>query len=225
MRHEDFRARLDDLVDGCLADAVRLDLEQHAAVCPACAQELAAARELQARARALPRSLPTRRDLWPALAAELRRPAPAAAASRRRLALLPALWPRRLGFAAAGAALAAALALWLGRPSERAPQPPDEMFPALISGLERECMGAGRTLVAVFALPAGPAGADLAAALGPGLSAGLGVLDASIAEMRAALAADPGNGALQRKLAEGYQRKLALLDAAVRRVEASAGST
>lgn len=65
MNCEKFVAELDALLDDELAPAEARALQAHAAACAGCAGEFENARRVQARAFALPPSVPPARDLWP----------------------------------------------------------------------------------------------------------------------------------------------------------------
>jgi len=61
----DREARLNDYLDGALADPERVALEAHLEGCVICREFLTALRNLRARTQALSRSLEPERDLWP----------------------------------------------------------------------------------------------------------------------------------------------------------------
>lgn len=65
MNCEDFKSRIDDLLDGELDAGLADALQAHAGECAACERRLADARRLQELAFALPGSREPARDLWP----------------------------------------------------------------------------------------------------------------------------------------------------------------
>jgi hypothetical protein len=208
MRHADAAARIDAF--DALSPAERLELERHAAECAECGAALAALRSILEGARTLPCAMPPARDLWPALAASLQDapPQPRTAAAARV--------PRWAIAAAVVAVGATCIGLGMRRDARR-PAPfvaSDDAFPAVVSGLALQCLGAGKSLQASLA-------GGVPAAAATDLSAGLAILDRSIDETRAALASAPHDPGLERMLAARYQQKLALLHAALLRVEST----
>lgn len=222
MNHDDVRAQVEAYTDETLPPDARHEIERHARDCADCASLLAAAAALRDATRGLRRDVEPRRDLWPALEAELRRRSRPKVVETRRAAPRPA-W-RWFGALAAGLAAIAVSMLWFetgrdpGADSNRL-RAGAEGLPGTVEGLERECMGAGRSLQASLQLSPGTLAPDRAAAWTPGLSAGMAILDQSIDETRTALQSQPGDPALQRMLAARYQQKLALLNAALIGVE------
>lgn len=75
MNCPDCMNRLDDYVGGELAARDLAGLEQHLAECAACRSALASLRSLRQLAITLPRDVQPRRDLWPDIVSQLRRPA------------------------------------------------------------------------------------------------------------------------------------------------------
>jgi anti-sigma-K factor RskA len=233
MNHEAFQDQLDDYVDGALSGAERAAMEAHAAACAPCAASLAQLRALLGLAQQLPPGAAPERDLWTALrerlvAAEPEALRPGAAPASRWWARA---WRPAVGVAAAAAAVVfLALCAWL---SQRGPReaavdtaaPRLESTPAtaetavltptLVAALARECMGAGRILQASMESRNDPADE----ALTHSLTAGIEVVDRSIAETVAALEKNPGNVSLLKLVTLRYQQKLALLHSAMEIVE------
>ncbi len=71
MTHQQAWQLLSDYVDGTLSAAQADAVARHVESCDACRHEVAALRELIARAEALPRSVEPPRDLWPGIAAAI----------------------------------------------------------------------------------------------------------------------------------------------------------
>lgn len=197
------RNLIDPFVAGTLAAADRLALEDHLAGCAACREALDDARALAPAAAALSRSIDPPHDLWPAISRRLPR-----RGGRRR-------W--RLAALAAAAAIvlmagSSALTLWLVR--ERGASPTAAgATPAIEAGY----VSATADLLRALDAERG----RLAPATVATLERNLAVIDAAIAESRAALAADPGNRDLEALLWASYRQKVALLQQASRLAERS----
>lgn len=197
------RDLIDPFLAGTLAAAERQALEEHLAGCASCREALDDARALGPAAAALSRSIDPPHDLWPPISRRLPR-----RGARRR-------W--RVAALAAAAAIvlmagSSALTLWLVRDR----------------GASHTAAGATPAIEAGYV----SATADLMRALdaerghlAPGtvatLERNLAVIDAAIAESRAALAADPGNRDLEALLWASYRQKVALLQQASRLAERS----
>lgn len=216
---EETRERLDEWVEGSLAEADRREVAAHLETCEACRAEAAEVGELRSAAAGLPREIRPPRDLWPAIDARLdadevvplRRARPASGLSR---------W----GLVAAALALVLVTAVVTAMLTRRWDQ---------AMALRHQRAEEGAT-VAVGTAPGGVADQEarfLAASqelltglegqrLAPETMAivrrNLEVIDAAIAELRAALERDPGNGELTRMLLATYQRKIELLEQAAR---------
>jgi anti-sigma factor RsiW len=218
MNHEAFSAKLEAYVDGELPPVEEREFEAHARDCAACVSALAAADQLVERTRALRREIQPSRDLWPEVRAGL-----GGARPRVVLSSVPRRrgrgWRRRvrIGTAAAAAAAAAAYLATRGPHEGSATSPRGDAFALVLSGLEQECMGAGKSLQASLRVESSAPAQT--AAWTAGVASGVSILDLSIDETRAALAAQPGDPELQRLLAERYRQKLALLQTALLRVE------
>ncbi|HET9986527.1 MAG TPA: zf-HC2 domain-containing protein [Longimicrobiales bacterium] len=232
-------AALNDYVDGVLSAEARAGVERHLAECDACASSAAALFRLVARLGALPRSVPPREDLRPAIrarigavsaAVEAAAGVPAEAAARpgatpgdgaRRLRLR-----RRFALAAAAVLLVASTATvtrWLVlREGRGATGAVGASAVASTGATEAE---ASDVALAAFHRDESrytAAIAELEGALrrertrlSPEtlgiLRRNLEVIDRALAESRAALARDPANAELGRMILSTYSQKLELL--------------
>jgi len=197
------RDLIDPFLAGTLDAAGRRDLEEHLATCPACRETLEDATALRPATAALPRSIDPPHDLWPAITRRLSR---RAARPRWQIAAL-----------AAAAALvlmagSSALTLWLVR-ERGTPRVASSTTPAIEAGYVTATADLMRALDAERG--------RLAPATVATLERNLAVIDAAIAESRAALAADPGNRDLEALLWASYRQKVALLQQASRLAERS----
>lgn len=71
MTCDEVAARIDELIDGSLGGGEREGVTDHAAGCPRCRKEIAAALAVAAATARLPRAIEPARDLWPGIAARL----------------------------------------------------------------------------------------------------------------------------------------------------------
>ena len=199
------RELIDGYVAGTLTPAEREALERHTAACASCAEDLESARTVRPAVATLPRSIEPPHDLWPAI--ERRLPGPRSARPPRR-------W-RLAGLAAAAAIMlvagSSALTLWLVR--DRPAASSAAATPAIEAGYVNASAELLRALDAERA--------RLSPATVATLERNLAVIDAAIAESRAALATDPGNHDLAALLWASYRQKVALLQQATRLVERS----
>ena len=207
MTCEAIRERLNDYLDGGLDERERAETAAHLDGCAACGAEAQALRDLLSAAARLPRESVPRRELWPAVAAEIRRGA---------VVPLRAARPRPPGFGslATAAALAAAisgLALLAGRPSSTlAPAASASASPAGGSGLlepERDYARATQELSAALRTRAGA----LAPEARQSLDQDLKVIDQALVDVREALRQDPNNAGLNRLLATTHRLKVEAL--------------
>ena len=200
------RELVDRYVTGALSSSEREAVERHAAACAECRADLESARLLSPAVAALPRSIEPAHDLWPAIEGRLR---------ERRSIRAPGRW--RLAWLAAAAAIvlvagSSAATLWLvrGHPSPTAAAAATPVIEAGYVNASAELM---RALDAERS--------HLAPATVATLERNLAVIDAAIAESRAALANDPANRDLAALLWASYRQKVALLQQATRLVERS----
>jgi predicted anti-sigma-YlaC factor YlaD len=197
------RDLIDPFLDGTLAPAGRRELEAHLASCAACRDAMDDAGALRPPTAALPRSIDPPHDLWPAITRRLPRHR---ARPRWRVAAL----------AAAAALLlmagSSAVTLWLVR-DHGSPRTASGATPAIEAGYVTASADLMRALDAERS--------RLAPATVATLERNLAVIDAAIAESRAALAADPGTRDLEALLWASYRQKVALLQQASRLAERS----
>jgi hypothetical protein len=204
--------RLDDYLEGALAERDFQELELHLAGCEACREQERRLRALVAQAGALPRELEPGRDLWPGIA-ECLEPRRVLPFPSRRAAWLPAAL-------AAAAAVALAVA-WLAREGrlrqdgrQAASSPSGEARPAALSpgaggalAAEREYAQAASALLAALQ--------ERRERLSPEtlrtVERDLQVIDKALAQIREALAQDPGSGPLNHLLVSTHQKKVRVL--------------
>jgi len=209
--------RLDDWLDGTLAQAAAREVESHLAGCASCRRREQELRQLLAHAAALPRSLAPPRDLWPGIAERVER--------RSAWAGLWSSWhPMAL---AAAAAVVAALAAYLWSGSAPAavrtvamPSPSPELRSVAETGIADPVLAAAardyedaanallqalqrrRTLLRPE---------DLAR-----VEANLEVIDRALEEVRQALVKDPASPELNRMLVATHRKKVDVLRRVVR---------
>ncbi len=227
MTHHQVRALLDDYLDGELEAAQYEQVGQHLAECGRCTAEAAALKKLIGDARALPKQVAPDRDLWPEISARLARKAEATTLvlplRRRRRG-----WPGGLAGRPALLAAAAVVLITLSsaitvvlvrggaagdaRPAMAA-APPAAAVPALAAfqPAEAEFQRAARELAGVLDTRRDALAPETVEVI----ERNIAIIDAAIAEARAALAADPASGSLAEMLADSYRAKVALLQNAV----------
>jgi hypothetical protein len=209
MTCEQFDQWLDAYLDGGLTAGQRSEMQRHMADCTACGARAQEMRVVLAAATALPRNITPPRDLWPDIAARL-------PARRRPLARRPVALSRWVPLAAAAlilVAVTAAITYRLSRPRGPGPVMTASVPPAIAGfAADREYVLAAEDLERVLA-----EGRDrLAPSTVELLERNLAVIDAAIAEARAALEADPANADLRALLWGVHRQKLDLLDRATR---------
>jgi tetratricopeptide (TPR) repeat protein len=209
MTCQDVRERLDDYVDGALAEPEKLSVGTHLASCAECRDEERALRALLADVAALPREKAPERDLWPGIAARLR---PNVAAFPRRAAL----W-RPVTLAAAAAvlvALSSAVTWRLAQPGtpQTARRGTDGPAVTLVSltpagdllEAEREYARATADLVAAIEARRDSLPPETLVAVEQNLRA----IDEALKGLRQALRNEPDNDDLAQLLAATHKRKL-----------------
>jgi predicted anti-sigma-YlaC factor YlaD len=212
MTCEQVTERLDDYLDGGLAEAAFQEVELHLASCAACREEERSLRAVVSLAAALPRQQEPPRDLWPAIAEEI--------ASRRRLALLSNVASRPAARWTAGLAAAATvvLAVWMvSRETGRGPEvagpfprgsvQPVALGPDTFAEAERDYQRAAAELMAAL----GARRASLSPETSAAIDENLRVIDAALAEIRTALRSDPSSPRLGRLLASTHEKKIETL--------------
>ncbi len=195
--------RLDDYVDDALTSHERAECDAHLKQCAACAEELGGLRDLLDRARALPKSIEPKRDLWLTVAGRINGNVAEFPESRN---------PRKFALRFAQVAAAAALVfagLLLASRQEPAETPISDERP--FTQVEQEYLKAREDLLAELY-------AD-SASLPPGAIAtveeNLRIIDSAVSEIRVALADDPDNPQLERMLVATFKSQVDLLQQAV----------
>lgn len=216
---------LDDLLDGRLDDAQRSELNAHLGECDACRAELESAVGLRAAARELPRGIAPSRDLWQGIAARIEAPAdqtvidlaarrasrervirwaPLAAAAVLLVVLSSGLTTMLLRGGPGGATTPGGLATGTsetGTPATLAAfHPAEQEYRETVADLENELEARRESLA--------PETVEV-------IERNLAIIDAAIAEARAALAADPSSADLPLHLSDIYSRKVDLLQSAI----------
>ncbi|HEX4628704.1 MAG TPA: zf-HC2 domain-containing protein [Gemmatimonadales bacterium] len=189
----EMEVRLNEYVDDTLAARERAAVEAHLAGCAACRAAVPELRRLIAGARALPRSVEPRRDLWEEIAARI--------VGRQRT-----FWR---GALAAAAMLTLVVGLYrLLPPSTALYHPAVQGWAAVQADYEQATQELS-----------GPLAAQRCR-LRPGTVAlvarNLGVIDGAIRESRAALLRDPANAEIESLFAAASRQKVELLRWATR---------
>ena len=195
------RDLIDDLAAGRLSGSTRDEVLAHVAGCASCTTDLDSAKVLAAPVAALPRSIEPPHDLWRPIAARI-------GPARRARRFSPLL--------AAAAALSlvagsSAVTMLVMRDSASPPPAVAGVAPAPARFEARyvaEADELGRLLERQREL--------LSPETVAALERNLAIIDAAIADSRAALAADPSNQELETLLRAGYEQKVALLERATR---------
>ena len=186
---------LNEYVDGTLAARDRASVEVHLSECAACRTAVAELRALVAGAAALPKSIPPQRNLCTAIETRI--------VPRATWNVQP--WWRR-GALAAAAVLAIALGIYRLLPPFTASDRPaggGVGWAAVQADFDR----ASDELELTLATERERLRPETVALL----ERNLAVIDAAIAESRAALARDPANGELRRFFAAASRQKVELL--------------
>jgi anti-sigma factor RsiW len=215
MTCERVRERLDDYIDGTLEEREFQEVELHLASCPGCREEERGVRAVIALAAALPREKAPGHDLWPAIAEEIER--------RRRFALLafvprrPAVWVGALAAAAAVVVVVVRVPAPRETPSggpAAVTTPGAVARPAALGGgvpalaeAEREYQRAAAELMAALDTRRASLSPEATAAIDENLR----VIDAALAEIRAAVEREPDSPRLGRMLASTHEKKIETL--------------
>ena len=185
--------KLNEYVDGTLAARERATVEAHLADCASCQAAIVELRALLTAAAALPKSIPPQRNLWTAIETRI---VPRATWNVQR-------WWRR-GALAAAAVLVIALGVYrLLQPATAHDRPAGQGWAAVQADFDR----ASDELELTLATERERLRPETVALL----ERNLAVIDAAIAESRAALARDPANGELRRFFAAASRQKVELL--------------
>jgi len=217
MTCEEIRDRLDEYVDGGLAEAEFQEVELHLDGCPECRKEERLLRALVAEAAALPEEIQPAADLWPDIAARLRGPEGMRLVPRTGVARL--FGPMAVA-AAAAVLIALSAALWTrGNLPGTAPAAPQGTVQPVALGVssvlldsEREYARATADLMAAIDAQKETLAPETRAVL----DANLKTIDEALAQVRAALAKDPGNSQLAHLLTSTHQKKVDALERVVR---------
>ncbi len=193
-------ARLNEYVDGTLPAGDRAAVEAHLAECAACRTAVAELRALVAGAASLPTTVEPGRDLWATIEARI--------VQRATYNMRRAFWRRAL---AAAAVLVIALGVYRLLP-------PSTAHDRLVGGgvgwaaVQTDFDRATDELSRALAVERGRLRPETVALL----ERNLAVIDAAIAESRAALVRDPANADLRRLFAAASRHKVELLEWATR---------
>lgn len=226
--------RLQDYLDDLLCREERAELEAHLAECRDCTAEVVGQRELRRALADLPRSIMPERDLLAGINAAIDAGATGDVALDRAPDVVPLTLsrPRRsfgdrpirsVRYALAAAALVlmaltATITMLLTREPATQPLARGEVSPAA-DPVVREVLATEHSYVAAgeeLELALASARSQLDPATVRLVEANLRVIDAALAEARAALRGEPDNAALARLLQAAHEQKLALLRRATR---------
>ena len=191
-------ATLNEYVDGTLPAGDRPAVEAHLAECAGCRAAATELRRLIAEAHGLPRSIEPGRNLWTTIEARI--------VQRARYNVQRVFWR---GALAAAAVLVIALGLYRLLPPSTAPYRPAGRGWV---GVQADFDRATDELSRILAVERGRLRPETVALL----ERNLVVIDAAIAESRAALARDPANADLRRLFVAASRHKVELLQWATR---------
>jgi anti-sigma factor RsiW len=190
--------RLDDYVDGTLAEGDFQEVELHLASCEECRKAERGLRRILAEAASLPRQKAPERDLWPGIAERLRPQA------------MRGSWT----FLAAAAAVTLAIAGSFFLRSGSAPVAGPPTLPVAVTGespalaeAESDYERASAALLAALYERRDSFSPETIASVEKNLE----VIDGALAEVRTALRRDPDNPELTRMLAATHRRKVDVL--------------
>jgi len=186
-------ASLNEYVDGTLSVHERQAVDEHLAHCAGCRDAVVELRRFVTEAHQLPPSITPPRDLWPVIGRRI--------GQRAARNVQPAWWR---GALAAAAVLVIALGLYrLLPPFAALYRPPGRGWVGVQADFDR----ATDELGVILAAERGRLRPETVAVL----ERSLAVIDAAIAESRAALARDPANAELRRLFAAASRQKVELL--------------
>jgi predicted anti-sigma-YlaC factor YlaD len=211
--------RLDDYVDGLLAERDAALVREHLASCEACRKEEGLLRQILTEAKALPRERAPEHDLWPGIAAQIRpaeiRPFVARARPKAMRLWLPAL--------AAAAVVAAAISIFL---SGSTPGPaggslgtPIPVSAGQVDLLDAEAGYARATDELMAALA--QRGDSLSPETRQTVERNLAVIDQALKDIRDAIQKEPNNPELTRMLTATHRKKVDVLRRVVRLSQAT----
>jgi anti-sigma factor RsiW len=210
---------LHDAADGTQAPAEAGRAARHLTHCARCRTDVDRIRELLALAASLPRAIDPPADLWPDIRTRIRQQ-PGAMANRK--ATSRSRWDSFFGdrrWLAAAAVLlivasSALTAVLLGPRTNDLARAPDSIGPVagpqgapIVRTVSDEYDRLDQELAALLAAQRGKMQPETIAKV----ERNLAIIDAAIAEIRQALAADPGNDALRQLLKASYGQKSALV--------------
>jgi anti-sigma factor RsiW len=209
MTCDQFDRQLDAYLDRTLDAERRREMDDHLEGCAACRAALAETRLVLSEAAGLPKSITPPRSLWPDISGRL---APRGGVRPPR----SIAWRRWAPLAAAAVLLVTVTALVtfrLARPGAPGSVPATSTQRQVVGfAADREYVLAAEDLERVLA-----EGRDkLSPATVAVIQRNLALIDAAIAEARAALEADPANADLRALLWGAHRQKLDLLDRATR---------
>jgi anti-sigma-K factor RskA len=202
--------RLSEYLDGDLPATERLAIEDHLAVCTACAAVVQELREVVARAGRMRLDSAPARDLWPGIRARLRNPSRLASLSLPRAGDWRRAAPRLAAAAALVACCAAVAWVVAGRlrPAPAAPPvasaPAQSPSPAGTADRDYEATVAELRRVVHARLTSDPHVVEV-------LEKNLAALDVAMADYRGAISRQPGDAHLRSRLIDARARKLQLL--------------
>jgi hypothetical protein len=211
--------RLDDWVDGAIAEAEGRDVESHLTGCASCREAERQLRQLLAHAAALPRSVAPPRDLWPGIAERIER-------SSAWSAFTTSWQPMALA-AAAAVVLGIAAWFWNGASPTAVRTVAMPSASATASLRNVTATGVADPVLAAAARNYEDAAAKLLealqqrrAVLSPEdlarVEANLEVIDRALEEVRQALVKDPESPELNRMLVATHRKKVDVLRRVVR---------
>jgi anti-sigma factor RsiW len=210
MSCKDRDTRLNDYVDGALTKEERDEVERHLEACPSCRESAEAIRALVSRAAGLPRERAPDRDLWPGIEAAL---SDERDGSSSRTGNAPGR-PGFLRWAGMAAALVLLVAASVGitllvterGAGEVVGAPVTDGLAAYRAG-EGEYRRAAAELTALIEQNRDRLAPETVAVVEENLE----IIDAAIAEARAALESDPGNPRLGRLLTAIHRQRVDML--------------